>query len=417
MEKALRIDNTPTNLQEQQSSRKFRGIFIEILMFFTYAFFAVSWIAGSNLTPQIMEHFGIESFSAATLMSNAITAAKIIGNLCAAWFLVKLNPKKAIGVASLLIAGGALIAPFVNEYWMFITLRFVMGFGGALFVVYFGPIVMRYFSAEQRPIVNGINNVAYNVGSIIAMLAVVPVSNWLGRWQDSLLFFAAFSVVLLVLWLVIGENFDLNKSSNTSQAQNKIQTYTFKDGIKDSFNYKFAFTYAGLLTLYIVILSIFPVADFTAIDPKLLSSTVAIAAIAGSALGIVFTKKVTRRLPIIRWSGLFMSAAAFAMIMTDSAAVSLIMAAAVGFLMFLPITALVTIPQELPNMTPSKLTVIMGFFWSFSYIFETIAYYFIGVIVDSSGFKMGLIVTVILSLTCFIGGFLLPETGKKKQAS
>ena len=34
-----------------------RAVMIEFVMFFTYAFFAVNWIAGSTLTPQIMEHF------------------------------------------------------------------------------------------------------------------------------------------------------------------------------------------------------------------------------------------------------------------------------------------------------------------------------------------------------------------------
>ena len=75
------------------------------------------------------------------------------------------------------------MAPFVTEYWMFIVLRFVMGFGAALYVVYFGPVVIRYFRPEQRPMMNGLNGVAYNIGSIIAMVTVSPVYNWLGTWK------------------------------------------------------------------------------------------------------------------------------------------------------------------------------------------------------------------------------------------
>lgn len=412
MKKDLNATDTKSETISKNSTR---AIIIEIIMFLTYAFFAVSWIAGSNLTPQIMEYFGIDSFSSATLMSVAINIGQIIGNLSAAWFLVKLNPKKAIGFASLLIASGGLFAPFVNEYWMFITLRFVMGFGGALFVVYFSPIVIQYFVAEHRPIVNGINNVAYNVGSIIAMLAVVPVYNWLSSWQSTLIFFATFSVLLLILWIIVGEDFDLNKTSNIEDAiEGEQEAYTFKDGLKDKFNYAFAFTYSGILTFYLVILNIFPVADFTAVDPAILSATVALAAIAGSAVGIVITQKVAKRLPIIRWAGLLLTISAFLMVTSNSSVLSIVLAAVVGFLMFLPITALVTIPQELPNMTPARLTVIMGFFWSISYIIEAIAFYLIGVIIDLSGFKFGLLIAAACSLTFFIGSFLLPETGKEK---
>ena len=65
-------------------------------------------------------------------------------------------------------------------------------------------------------------------------------------------------------------------------------------------------------------------------------------------------------------------------------------------------------------MTPGKLTVIMGLFWAISYIIETIAYFAIGLAIDSFGYTTGLYIALALSLTFFVGSFLLPETGKKK---
>ena len=80
--------------------------------------------------------------------------------------------------------------------------------------------------------------------------------------------------------------------------------------------------------------------------------------------------------------------------------------------MFLPVTSLVLIPQELPNMTPAKLTTIMGLFWAISYIIESVVYYIIGIVIDSSGYTTGLMIALVMSATFFIGSFLLPETGK-----
>ena len=68
---------------EKQKISSTRAVIIEFIMFFTYAFFAVNWIAGSTLTPQIMEHFHLKTFASATFISNAITVAKIIGNFMA----------------------------------------------------------------------------------------------------------------------------------------------------------------------------------------------------------------------------------------------------------------------------------------------------------------------------------------------
>lgn len=395
-------------IKVQENSWK--AYIIETIMFLSYAFFAVSWIAGTTLTPQIMSYFKLETFASATFISNAITIAKIIGNLMAAWILLKLKPKWAIAFASLLIAVGTAAGAFVTEYWMFIITRFIMGFGGALFVVYFGPIVLRYFTASKRTMINGINAAAYNIGSIIAMILVAPVILWLVTFQNSLLFFAGCSFILLILWLLFGENFETTQTVNT--AGENVQPYTFKDGLKDKVNYTLPFTYSGLLLLYIVILTIFPSSNLAAVDAKVLSATVAIAGVVGSAIGILVMKYITSRLQILRWSGLIMTIAAFFMIMTDSSVIAIILAAVVGFAMFLPMTALVTIPQELPNMTPQKLTVIMGFFWSISYIIETILYYFIGLVIDGAGFKEGLLVAIACSLTFFIGSFLLPETKK-----
>ena len=83
--------------------------------------------------------------------------------------------------------------------------------------------------------------------------------------------------------------------------------------------------------------------------------------------------------------------------------------------MFLPMTSLMMIPQELPNMTPARLTTIMGIFWALSYIIETIVFYIFGILQDRTGSnELSVYIAVILSLTFVIGGFLLPETGKDK---
>lgn len=395
------------NQAQAVKSTSARAGFIEAIMFFTYAFFAVSWIAGSSLTPQIMEYFKLESFASATFISNAITIAKIIGNFMAAAILAKLYPKRAIMLGSGLIVVGSLIAIFSQQYWMFILGRFIMGFGGALYVVYFSPVVLHYFKKEQLVTVNALNSVAYNVGGIMAMLMVGPVVSWLKTWQYSMGFFAIISAILFVLWPFVGQNFELNKSSGVQQ-----EKYTIGEALKDKFNWVFPFTYSGLLTFYIVLLNIFPISGTTVIASKTLSMLVAIGGVVGTILAIMMGKKYTKRLPVIRWCGLAMTLFGVLMFFTTSPALAVVAAVAIGIFMFLPVTSLVLIPQELPNMTPAKLTTIMGLFWAISYIIESVVYYIIGIVIDSSGYTTGLMIALVMSATFFIGSFLLPETGK-----
>lgn len=401
--------------EQEKKVSSVRAVLIELVMFLTYAFFAVNWVAGSTLTPQIMKYFNLQSFASATFISNAITIAKIIGNFLAAGILVKLLPKKAIGLGSGLIVAGSVTAVLSPQYWIFILGRFLMGFGGALYVVYFSPVVIHFFAPEKRPTVNAMNNVAYNVGGIIAMLIVGPVIHWMQSWQYSMAFFAAISAVLFLTWPALGQDFELNRSHDAA-AEEK---YTIRDALKEKVNWLLPLTYSGLLTFYIVLLNIFPISGVTAINSKTLSTLVAVGGVVGSVLAILLAKVYSKRLPVIRWSGLAMTLFGVLMFNTKNGVLSIIAAFSIGVLMFLPVTSLVLIPQELPNMSPARLTMIMGLFWALSYVIESVVFYFIGIVIDKSGYSAGLTIALVMSATFFFGSFFLPETGrtaaKKKQ--
>lgn len=382
---------------------KTRAYIIEALLFLSYMFFSISWLAGSKVTPQIMEYFNLDALPAAT--TNAITISKIIGNLLAAWFLIKLGPKKAVALAAFLISIVG-IGAFASSFPIFILSRFIMGFGGALMVVYFGPIVMHYFEPDKRPLLNGINSVANNIGNIIALVVVNPIINALGSWKNVVLLFAGISFLIFILWLIFGKDFKINKASDTAV------DYGYKDGLKDKFNYIFPLAYSGWLTLYIVMLNLFPLNENVVVSASLLSTLLAVAGVVATPFGIILTKKTKNNLPIIKVCGILVPVIAMIMIKTDSSVVAMLCSFALGFFIFLPMTVFVTIPQQLDMMNPRRLTVVMAMFWSISYIIETILYTIITKVVNSSGFMPAMYVSIICSLTFIIFGSMLPETSK-----
>ena len=139
----------------------------------------------------------MEGPHAVSLINNVVTVAKILGNLIAATIFAKLFPKKSIGLAALLIPAGAMLAALSQSFPVFLIGRFIMGFGGALFVVYFSPVVVNYFHPDQRPVVNALNNVSYNVGSILALLLIGPIIKLLGLGRWALVAFAIVSLSLI----------------------------------------------------------------------------------------------------------------------------------------------------------------------------------------------------------------------------
>ncbi len=83
-----------------------------------------------------------------------------------------------------------------------------------------------------------------------------------------------------------------------------------------------------------------------------------------------------------------------------------------GFFMFLPVAALITIPQEIPKMTGQRITVIFSLFYFISYLISTISLWVFGQIVDRNNgeFSSAFVFTTILSASLFIGSFFLTET-------
>ena len=88
-----------------------------------------------------------------------------------------------------------------------------------------------------------------------------------------------------------------------------------------------------------------------------------------------------------------------------------------GFFIFLPVTALVSIPHELPKMTLPRITIIFSMFYSISYIISTFILWIFGSLVDShqGDFTWSFILITVLSSTLFIGSYFLPESGKKEK--
>ena len=396
-------------MEVNQNKTSFRAYLIEAILFLTYAFFAVNWIAGSTLTGDIATYFGVDSGASSSFVSNAVTIAKIIGNFLAAYILTKLMPKKSIALGSLFIFGGSLVAVFAQSYIMFIIGRFIMGFGGAIYVIYFSPVVIHYFNASQRPTVNALNSVAYNFGAVLALLIVGPVIAALKTWQKSMGFFAIISGVLFVLWLVFGEDFEINKATNTSETKK----FTMGDALKEKITWLLPFTYVGVLTLYLTLLQLFPRTEEAVISASSLSALTGIGGIIGTLLAIMLSKVYSKRKPVIIVCGLIMTASAFLMVKTSIPAVAIAAALSLGTFMFLPMTSLMMIPQELPDMTPGRLTAIMGVFWAMSYIVETIIFFMFGVLADKTGsYASSIMIAIVFSLTFVVGGVLLPEKNK-----
>ncbi len=384
---------------------------VEVIAFTSYVLFAMAWVAGGTNMTLIMDAMGVTSVASASMLSGAVTIAKIVGTFLAALLAVKVGVKKAFLISGLMVGIG-LMTPYSPNYELLLISRFVMGLGGALMVVYFNPIVLQWFEPHERPVVNGLNAVAFNVGTSIVMWLSVDMNAWFGGWQNSLAIVSIASLVLIGLWCLV--DFDANRKDAAGGSDSDTPppaSYGYIDGLKDKFCWQFGFTYAGIISFYIGMFTFAAKADISQ------GSLVMFAGIVGNLCGIVYSRRFPLRVPVVRWSGFVIAASAAGVIFGSSEVVKDVSAFVLGFAIFFPITALFTIPHELPGMTSERITVIFSLFYSISYIVATVALWVFGWIVDHNNgdYVAAFGMLVVLSSSFFWGSFLLPETQKVEE--
>lgn len=382
---------------------------VEALVFISYVLFAMAWVGGTASMNQIMASMEVESLATASFISGAVTIAKIVGTFSAAWLAVKYGIKYAFFISGLFISIG-LLTPFAPNYELLLLSRFLMGLGGAFMIVYFNPIVMHWFDAHERPVVNGLNAVAFNVGTGVILWFMSDINAFAGSWKTSLILFSLASLVFSIVWLLVKFEPSLE---DPKSAKNNEPSYSYLHALKDKFVWTYALTYSGLLAFYICLFTFYPKAGISQ------SKWVIGFGIIGTLAGIVYSKKNPLRLPVMRWSGLIMSLSLYGLSFSQNDLLQVACAIVLGFFIFFPVTALVTIPHELPNMTGAKITVIFSLFYSISYLLSTIILWGFGKLVDMNqgDYSVSLLFITLLSTTFFFGSFVLPETGKEKEVN
>lgn len=275
-------------------------------------------------------------------------------------------------------------------------------------IVYFNPIVMLWFAPEDRPVVNGLNAVAFNVGTAIILWGMTSINSLTGSWQNSLVLFSGASLILAIVWLLV--KFDAPQSANNASGVEPA-IYGYLEGLKDTFNWAYAFTYSGLLSFYICLFTFYPQAGISQ------SKWVIGFGIVGTIAGMLYSRKNPLRLPILRLSGLIIFITVLGLSFSTEPWLQITCAIILGFFIFFPVTALVSIPHELPDMTGQKITVVFSLFWSISYLVSTIVLWVFGKLVDlnDGSYVSSFVMITILSGTVFVGSYFLPETGKPKE--
>jgi CP family cyanate transporter-like MFS transporter len=399
---------TPAIAPEHPSRYRF---FLEPVLFLSYVVFGLSWIGYAPFIADFQTKFSLNHAQASLLIS-VVSFSKIFMPFIAGWMASWIGIARAISIGLVLICA-SIFTPFAESYGAVLGSRFLFGMGGAVLITLIGPIVLQWFPRRELPIVNGFNYVAVNTGISASLFMTLPLTARIGQ-RGTLLSYAIASIALTIAWLVGGKE---RKAVRPNPGDAERETYASVLRTKETWWLSLAF--CGPLALYLCLNTWLPTfysesLGMSRLEGSRLTGLFNLSGIPAAIIGGILCKVFSRRKPLILIPAVLMGLSAFGLFLLHDKTQLLACATLFGAVLFLWISPVATLAMELPGMTPKRLAMTMGVFYSISYIAAFFAPILAGLVRDRAGsFIPAFAMFAVGSWSLAVFGSLLPETGER----
>lgn len=388
---------------------------VEGLLFCMYLVFGISWLAYAPLMPELSSAFELSKADGGLLIS-LVSMAKAFVPLFAGAMAARLGMHRALLVGACFSAL-ALFIPFVPNKPALLAGRFLFGVGGAIIVTLMGPLVMTWYKKDELPMVTGLNNVAVNTGITVALFITIPTAEKLG-WRNTLVLLGGLCALLAVLWAIFGCEGPLAGKASNGAGKQESKPRLAEVLVRPE-TYWLGLAFTGPLSLYLALNSFLPLHYQVAfgLERSAASQMTGLFNLVGIPMAIVggyLCSKLGKRRPLIILAGLLMPVSSYLLVSSPVHSVRVTGAVVLGASLFLYVAPLFTIPMELPNIDPARVALMMGCVFSLAYIISTISPWLTGYLFEQYGtYEYGLKLFCFTSSLLALGGFMLPETGRK----
>jgi CP family cyanate transporter-like MFS transporter len=394
-----------------QQPRPYRFL-IEVLLFLSYFVFGLSWIGYAPFLKDIQAQYSLD-YAKTGLVISAVSFAKIFIPLVAGIMAVRLGVARSLLIGNICVCA-SLYTPFAGTFPELVASRILFGVGGAMVVTLLGPAVLQWFPRHELAIVNGFNYVAVNSGITLSLFITIPLVQRFGR-THALTAYAVASAAIALGWLLFGRDRVKAPRATTSALGGYVEILKMKEA------WWLTLAAAGPLCVYLVFNTWLPTFykesfGLGAVRASQLTGLANMVGIPSAIIGGLLTQRTGVRKPFILASGLLTGIAAFGLFLFSNLVLLSISAIVFGIGLFLWVAPLTTLAMEIPGITPQKLAILNGVFFSVGYLLAFFAPLIAGALRDATGsFIPGFVVFSLFSFSLLFGGMMLKETGRQTQ--
>ena len=375
-----------------------------------FAFFSVglNFFVIAPLLLVIIDDFGVSRATASLLISLALLIHAffgIPGGILAARFGLK-----RMYFLTWFLIGLSVFSAVAPNFGTLLVLRLVYGIGFGAIIPATGPLLMQWFPPKEITIMNGLNIAAMSLGIALSVSVAVPLANSIG-WQNALSVFGGISLAGAFAWGIFGRDRaevyskgpGISRTEILSVLRNRTilllvaadalvwMQYTALTTWLPAFYYEvrgMSSTQSGFITGLLPFVGIFAV-----------------------LVGGFLPLRISSRKPFFIVPGILLVLGGLGsfLIGGTTGIVVAVLLLGIGTWSYTP--TLLTLPMELPAMTPEKVAVVWGTFVTVSGIGMFISPITVGAIRDvTGGYLPGFIIFAVGACFLVVAGVFLPST-------
>ncbi len=372
----------------------------------------LNFLAPTPVFSLIMEEYGLNRGTVSLLVAVVavvFTVFLVPGGLIVA----RLGPRKAIAIGGVLAAVG-MLTPLAPSFWTVMVLRLVFGVGASIIFPAISGAVVQWFPKKELPIINGLNLAGQTAGVSLGLFLSVPLAEAVG-WQSVFFIYGALGLGATLAWLLLGR--DANAASG--QAGQSPPLGEVLRSLRERAPLLLAFATIGPNAVFLGFSSWLPsyyheARGISLTQAGALVGLMFLVGVVANPLSGVLQARVGLRRPFLALAGVVSPLAALGLVFFESPILIAIAALLLGTCSSLFLTALFTIPMELPGVTQERVPVITAGILTMGNVTTILAPLFVGAMTDALGsYVPSLTILAFCPLTMLIAAIFLPETGPR----
>ena len=394
---------------------RYRFVIAGIILLFNL-FYSANFSVVTPVMPLIIDEYQVSRGAASFLMSGVLITQALF--VIPGGLLVAKAPLRLVFAVGCVFAAAMGLTFLADHFMVLLSLRLVHALAFVLIMPATAPILMRWFSATELPLMNSLHMTFFILGIGIGTFASGPMSSAIG-WQATLMVFGAAMLVVGAVWVAFGRvpppavQGKVRRVSIREMARSVRSRTILLLGLADgaAFAQNLALT-TWLPTYYNEVFGM------SLTKAGSIVGLVSIVGVGASLTGGFLSARLGVRKPFLVIPGAVVGLAGMGCFLFQNEAVIYVAIVALGISSFIYLPVLMTIPMELKGISEGQVAVAWATMFAVASGIAIVGPMSVGFMTDWLGsFVPGFMLWAVLSWGLLVVGLMVPETGPRARLS